>query len=226
MTQPVNVEPNITVRAIAQRVALRRRVPERELYSNRRGGAANVEARQIVCWLARQLTTLSMPVIGRRLNRDHSTVLHGIAVVNRRREHDAEFAADVDALYAELAGAARQPLVRLPRDVDPVGAAARVAASGDPVREGMRLSSLEVAAIAQRAVDLEECAGATFQLLARVDRALELTGDERRDYTAGTRALVDSIVSALEALGFTTEEEGTTNGQTEDERREPARAAE
>lgn len=36
-----------------------------------------VRPRQVVCYLARTMTGLSFPVIGARMGRDHSTVIHG-----------------------------------------------------------------------------------------------------------------------------------------------------
>lgn len=46
-----------------------------------------VGARGAFYWLARHLTPRSYPEIGRFLGgRDHSTVIHGISVINRRME--------------------------------------------------------------------------------------------------------------------------------------------
>jgi hypothetical protein len=63
-----------------------------------------VVPRQIAMYLARKLTNLSLPHIGRRMGGfDHSTILHGIG----RGEHYAaqpEFAGRVAAIEAALAG--------------------------------------------------------------------------------------------------------------------------
>lgn len=42
-----------------------------------------VRARQVVCYLARLVTCLSLPVIARRLGCRHSTVLHGARKIAR-----------------------------------------------------------------------------------------------------------------------------------------------
>ena len=49
------------------------------------------EARQIVMWLASQLTDEPYTSIGTALRRDHSTVSHGIKKVNERREADRTY---------------------------------------------------------------------------------------------------------------------------------------
>lgn len=49
------------------------------------------EARQLVMWLASQLTDEPYTSIGGALSRDHSTVSHGIKKVNERRETDRAY---------------------------------------------------------------------------------------------------------------------------------------
>lgn len=59
-------------------------------------------ARQEAMWLARELTLLSTSSIGRLIGRrDHTTILHGIAVVTARRAADPAEAARIDAMGAE-----------------------------------------------------------------------------------------------------------------------------
>lgn len=60
-------------------------------------------ARQVAMYLASQLTGHSIAEIGRRFNRDHTTVLHAIKEVNRRSEIDSEEAFDVSLLRESLA---------------------------------------------------------------------------------------------------------------------------
>jgi len=61
------------------------RVTELDLKSPRRRQDI-VNARQMVMWLARANTALSMPQIGKRLgNRNHTTILHGIRCVDTDR---------------------------------------------------------------------------------------------------------------------------------------------
>lgn len=55
-----------------------------------------VLARQAVIYLARELTDVSFPQIGRMLNRDHSTVVYSYHVAKKRMQDDAEYARLVD----------------------------------------------------------------------------------------------------------------------------------
>lgn len=61
-------------------------------------------ARFAVMWVARQGFGLSLPVIGRALgNRDHTTVISGLASAERLRDRDEEFRAVTDRLLALIA---------------------------------------------------------------------------------------------------------------------------
>jgi chromosomal replication initiator protein len=61
--------------------------------------------RQVAMYLARELTPMSLPCIGRLFGkRDHTTVIHAIKTVERLIATDTEFAADVAVLREELAG--------------------------------------------------------------------------------------------------------------------------
>lgn len=62
-------------------------------------------ARQVVMYLARKLTPLSFGEIGRALNRDHSTVAHGVSVITDLMKSDPEFGFTVRVIEAELTGA-------------------------------------------------------------------------------------------------------------------------
>lgn len=78
-------------------------VTRADLLSHRRGTEA-VRARQTVMWMAKRLTPLTLPAIGRHLGgRDHTTVLHGIRVTEARIGHDPAFAALVGRLEEEIA---------------------------------------------------------------------------------------------------------------------------
>lgn len=61
-------------------------------------------ARQVVFYLARSLTPLSGNEIGRRLGRDHSTVLHGVKQTEAMMLRDAKFRAQVHAICEALDG--------------------------------------------------------------------------------------------------------------------------
>lgn len=60
------------------------------------------EARQVIMYLCRKLTDLSTPAIGHRLNRAHTTVLHGIEVVENRMNNDQSLVESVDAITNKL----------------------------------------------------------------------------------------------------------------------------
>ena len=61
------------------------------------------DARQIIMYLSSKLTGLSSTVIGRKLNRQHGTVLHGISAVKERIPLVDEVSKAVSAIEAELA---------------------------------------------------------------------------------------------------------------------------
>ncbi|MCB1473808.1 MAG: hypothetical protein KDJ68_13240 [Rhodobiaceae bacterium] len=78
-------------------------------------------SRQIVMWLARELTTLSLPRIGRYLSRDHTTVLHGCQKIDRLRHTDPELMERTEAfrLAVEAAALALTAVGRdIPQDID------------------------------------------------------------------------------------------------------------
>jgi hypothetical protein len=54
------------------------------------------EARQVAMWVERETTGHSLPEIGRRCGRDHSSVFHGIQKIAGRIEADPAFAARVE----------------------------------------------------------------------------------------------------------------------------------
>lgn len=62
------------------------------------------EARQICWWLLRAHTRLSYPSIGRMFERDSTTVIHGVRVVERVRARDQRFRDHVAALQAAVLG--------------------------------------------------------------------------------------------------------------------------
>jgi chromosomal replication initiation ATPase DnaA len=61
-----------------------------------------VHARQLAFYLTRNLTTLSLTQIGRRFERDHATVIHGIAQIEAKLSTDEKLRADIDAIKARL----------------------------------------------------------------------------------------------------------------------------
>lgn len=77
-------------------------VARSDLLSPRRARSI-VRPRQIGMYLAKQLTTRSLPEIGRRFGgRDHSTVLHAIRKVNELMEKDDELVKEIGELTRKL----------------------------------------------------------------------------------------------------------------------------
>lgn len=58
--------------------------------------------RMVAMYLARRLTTFSLPQIGRRFGRDHTTVLHAVARVCDLMQEDMKLARDVNYLEARF----------------------------------------------------------------------------------------------------------------------------
>ena len=72
-------------------------ITELDLLSHR-SGRTQAKPRQVGYWLARHATSASLPEIGRAFDRDHSTVMHGIAQVEARMAADPAFAITVRKL--------------------------------------------------------------------------------------------------------------------------------
>ncbi len=87
---------HVSVAAIVTEAALHFRVTTNDIISARRTQDV-VRPRQVVAYLARHMTKLSMPVIGKHLGgRDHTTILAAIRQVDRLMGRDADFAERVD----------------------------------------------------------------------------------------------------------------------------------
>ena len=73
-----------------------------DMVSDRRGRAV-ARPRQIAMFLARDLTRHSLPVIGRHFgNRDHTTVMHAIKVIEAMCLSDPAFKLEVDLIRVRL----------------------------------------------------------------------------------------------------------------------------
>ena len=93
--KPVNFE--MLVEATAEYFNLNPDV----LFSKNRMRDIN-DARQVLMFLSHKLTGLSSSVIGRKLNRQHGTVLHGIAAVKDRIPNEPEMAKAIETIEASL----------------------------------------------------------------------------------------------------------------------------
>src|SRR5258707_473630 len=95
---------NVTVDEIQQRVAAHYNIKLAEMSSPRRARSV-ARPRQVAMYLAKQLTTLSLPQIGKRFgNRDHTTVMHAVRKIEELKVSDLSIAEDVELLKRQLQG--------------------------------------------------------------------------------------------------------------------------
>lgn len=90
-----------TLRQIIEAVGTFYKVSRIDLLSNRRTADLNLP-RHIVFYLARQLTVQALPQIGRSMNRDHTSVLHGARRIKRKMRDDSDLAHDVALIIESL----------------------------------------------------------------------------------------------------------------------------
>ncbi len=94
----------VTIEEIQKRVAEHFNVRISDMHSARRARSV-ARPRQVAMYLAKQLTSRSLPEIGRKFGgRDHTTVMHAVRKVEELRERDASFAEDVELLRRMLEG--------------------------------------------------------------------------------------------------------------------------
>jgi chromosomal replication initiator protein len=92
----------VTIDEIQKRVAEHWNIRLTDMSSARRARAV-ARPRQVAMFLAKQLTSRSLPEIGRKFgNRDHTTVMHAVQRVGELMERDAAFAEDVELLRRML----------------------------------------------------------------------------------------------------------------------------
>ncbi|HEY5412801.1 MAG TPA: chromosomal replication initiator protein DnaA [Caulobacteraceae bacterium] len=97
-------ERRITVDDIQKAVSEYYGMKQADLLSDRRNRAI-ARPRQTAMWLCKQLTTRSLPDIGRRFGgRDHTTVLHAVRKIEQLKGVDAPIAADLETLLRKLRG--------------------------------------------------------------------------------------------------------------------------
>jgi chromosomal replication initiator protein len=99
----LGVEPRrIKVEDILRIVSRHFAVPKAEILSDRRHRSV-VRPRQIGMYLAKQLTSRSLPEIGRRFgNRDHTTVLHAIRKIDKELSGDPRLKDEIEELKRQL----------------------------------------------------------------------------------------------------------------------------
>ena len=97
-------ERKVTVDQIQKAVAEHYSLTQADLISERRARAV-ARPRQVAMWLAKQITTRSLPDIGRRFGgRDHTTVLHAVRRIEQLKAEDPAIARDTDVLLRKLRG--------------------------------------------------------------------------------------------------------------------------
>jgi chromosomal replication initiator protein len=94
----------ITIEEIQKRVAEHFNIKLSEMSSARRSRQV-ARPRQVAMYLAKQLTSRSLPEIGRKFGgRDHTTVMHAVKKVDELRGSDQNFSEDVELLRRMLQG--------------------------------------------------------------------------------------------------------------------------
>jgi chromosomal replication initiator protein len=95
-------ERRVTIDEIQKRVAEHFNMRLGEMTSDRRARAV-ARPRQVAMYLAKQLTTRSLPEIGRKFGgRDHTTVMHAVRKVEELKVTDPALAEDVELLRRML----------------------------------------------------------------------------------------------------------------------------
>jgi chromosomal replication initiator protein len=97
-------EKRVTIDEIQKSVSEHYGMKQADLISERRNRAI-ARPRQAAMWLAKQLTTRSLPDIGRRFGgRDHTTVLHAVRRIEALKASDSQLARDLEILSRKLRG--------------------------------------------------------------------------------------------------------------------------
>ena len=92
----------VTIEEIQKKVSEHWNIRLTDMSSARRAREV-ARPRQVAMYLAKQLTSRSLPEIGRKFgNRDHTTVMHAVARVAELMERDAAFAEDVELMRRML----------------------------------------------------------------------------------------------------------------------------
>jgi chromosomal replication initiator protein len=93
-----------TIDEIQKRVAEHFNIKVSEMHSARRSRAV-ARPRQVAMYLSKQLTSRSLPEIGRKFGgRDHTTVMHAVKKIEELRQSDPGFSEDVELLRRMLEG--------------------------------------------------------------------------------------------------------------------------
>jgi chromosomal replication initiator protein len=92
----------VTVDQIQKAVAEHYGLKQADMISERRARAV-ARPRQAAMWIAKQITTRSLPDIGRRFGgRDHTTVLHAVRKIEALVSRDIALSEEVESLKRQL----------------------------------------------------------------------------------------------------------------------------
>lgn len=107
MTQDVlkdmlrSIDRKTTIDEIQKKVAEHFNISVKELQSSRRARTV-ARPRQVAMYLAKQLTSRSLPEIGRKFDRDHTTVMHAVRKVEELIIEDQTLAENIEILRRTL----------------------------------------------------------------------------------------------------------------------------
>lgn len=107
MTQDVlkdmlrSIDRKTTIDEIQKKVAEHFSISVKELQSSRRARTV-ARPRQVAMYLAKQLTSRSLPEIGRKFDRDHTTVMHAVRKVEELILEDQSLAENIEILRRTL----------------------------------------------------------------------------------------------------------------------------
>lgn len=91
----------VSIEDVQRKVAERYNIRVSEMTSKRRERSV-ARPRQIAMYLAKNLTTKSLPDIGRAFDRDHTTVIHAVKTIEEMCLKDPAFKAEIDSLRRVL----------------------------------------------------------------------------------------------------------------------------
>jgi chromosomal replication initiator protein len=96
-------ERRVTIEEIQRRVAEHFNIRFAEMTSDRRARIV-ARPRQVAMYLAKQLTSCSLPQIGLKFGRDHTTVMHAVKRIEELKETDSALEEDLELLRRTLQG--------------------------------------------------------------------------------------------------------------------------
>ena len=93
---------HITIEDIQKAVATHYNIKLSEMHSARRSRVV-ARPRQVAMYLAKRLTSKSLPEIGRKFGgKDHTTVMHAVKRIEELRASDHDLSADIELLNRAL----------------------------------------------------------------------------------------------------------------------------